>query len=332
MKKFLVLFLMVIPLVAFSATIVDLFQSAQASNTTFTIAQLNLKLANMNYDKAMIQASNKGEKLSAELNHVSSLISYTNNLKGYYEQIDDAVFKVLTSEIDLEVGKLNLQAAIINYNNSESLFKKSLISENDLKEVSITASNSQNQLKNLEWEYNDAVKNFKQTTGSDWKDIEISIPKFESLPASQSVWMKNDLSVESADLNLQIAQYNLQNIPSNSSEYTKEIAQIQVKKSEINYENAQLSSEESFLSSKQNLEFTYTSLLNSKKSLEISYENLKDMKLRYDQGLVSETDYINQRIQYLNAKENYYKSLNKCWNALCTYLISFNLKPEEALK
>lgn len=332
MKKFLVLFLMVIPLIAFSATIMDLFQSAQASNTTFTLAQLNLKLANMNYDKAMIQASDKGEELSAELNHISSLISYTNKLRGYYEQIDNAVFNILTSEIDVEVGKLNLQVVTTDYNNSKSLFKKSLISENDLKEASITVSNSQSQLKNFVWAYNDAVKNFKQTTGSDWKDIEINVPKFESLLASQDVWMKNDLSVESAKLSLQIAQYSLQNIPSNSSEYARETAKIQVKQSEINYENAQISSEESFLSSKQNLEFIYTSLLNSRKSLEISDEKLKDMKQRYDQGLVSETAYIHQRIQYLNAKKSYYKSLNNYWNALCTYLISVGLKPEEVLK
>ena len=323
---------MVIPFIAFSTTLMDLYQSAQASNTTFTFAQLNLKLVNMNYNKAMIQASDKGEKLSADLNHVSNLISYTNKLKGYYVQVNNAVFNILTSKIDVEVGKLNLQVATIDYNNSTSLFKKSLISENDLKEASITVSNSQNQLKNFVWTYNDAVKEFKQITGADWKDIEIDVPDFESFLVGQDMWMKNDLSVESAKLSLQIAQHNSQNIPSNSSEYTKETAQIQLQQSEINYENARISSEESFLSSKQNLEFTYTSLLNSRKNLEISAEEMKNMKQRYDQGLVSETTYINQRIQYLNIKKSYYKLLNNYWNALCTYLVSVDLKPEEALK
>ncbi len=332
MKRFFAIIFLVIPLVVFSTNITELFQSAQASNSIFILAQLNLKMANMKYERNAIQASSKGDELSVELYHTSDLISYNNKMKNYYVQINNSIFGVLTSKIDVEVGKLNLQSATIDYGNTLLLFKNSLVSQNDLEEASLTVIDMKNKLENSKWNYDDSMKSFKQSTGKDWEDLTVGIPKYSSIPASYDVWKKKDLSLKSASFNLQIAKYNSQNMPSNSSQYAKESAQINVSQAEIDYKETQISSERNFLSSLQQLKFIYTSLLNSKKNVEILAENLKDAKQRYNQGLVSQKTYINQRVQYLNAQKGYYQSLNGYLNSLCTYLISMGFKPEEVLK
>jgi len=337
MKRFLILILFVIPLYAFSMTLPQLFQSAQASNTTFAMANITLKQASMTYQMNMIQSSvpivNQGAQLSAKIAYTSSIQTYQNDLKGYYSSVVNAAFGVKIANINVEIAQMNLNVATMNYASTLALFQKSMASTVSLQQASVTVATDQNNLKNANWNYGYAVSNFKIVTGLNWQDMTFTVPALSTLPSSQTTWVNNDLGVTLANLNLQNAQYNLQITPSNSSQYTMEIAKMSVQQAQLNKSSALLSSQNNYSSSMQKLQYDYQSVLNAKANLDISTNNLNFYTNAYNSGLISQVNYLSQyEIPYLNTKLSYYNSLETYWSDLVSYVLSMGLKPEVALQ
>lgn len=337
MKKLLILFLMAIPIAAFSMTLPQLFETAKASNTTFAITGLNLKQASMTYQMNMIQASvpivNKGEQLSAQITYLSNLQSYQNGLKNYYSDVVNAAFNVKTTSISLEIAKMKLMVATMDYANKLALFQKSLASTLSLKQASVTVANDQNNLKNAKWNYDFSLSDFQEITGLKWQAITFTMPVLSTIPENMATWMKNDLNLKLSILRLQKAQYSLNITPSNSSQYTIEMAKLAVQQAELNRNNVFLSSKNNYLSSIQKLRYDYEKVLNAKASLDISTDNLDFYTNAYNSGLISQSEYINKyKIPYLETQLSYYNSLQTYWNVLVSYVLSMGLKPEVILK
>lgn len=329
MKRFLVLFLLVVPILAFSATMPEILKDAQASNTTYRLAQLSARQAGMDYQMGLIQASDEGAKLSAEITYTTSESNYLKSMESYYKEVVDAAFGVIKSEVNLEIGALNLQIATSDYRNTLSLFKNSLASTDDLETASVTVANAKNNLANYKWSLDSAKNAFTQATGKKWQDMTVTAPSFSSLPSGYETWLGNDFSVKTSDLNLQLALYNQKKVPANSSKYTAESADIGVQQAQINYDAAKVSSNENYLSARQSLEYSYNALLNTQSNLRISKDALDNLKVQYDQGIVSVADYLNQQIQYLTSKVGYYESLNSYFDAIGSYLLEMGVQPAE---
>ena len=337
MKKLLILFLIVIPIAVFSMTLPQLFETAKASNTAFAITSLKLKQASMTYQMNMIQASvpivNKGAQLSAQITYLSNLQSYQSGLKNYYSSVLNAAFDVKTASISLEIAKMKLMVATMDYANKLALFQKSLASTLSLKQASVTVANDQNNLKNAKWNYDFSLSDFKEVTGLKWQAITFTIPILSTIPENVATWIKNDLNLKLSILRLQKAQYSLNITPSNSSQYTIEMAKLAVQQAELNKNNAFLSSKNNYLSSIRKLRYDYEKVLNAKASLDISTGNLDFYTNAYNSGLISQSEYINNyKIPYLNTQLSYYNSLQTYWDMLISYVLSMGLKPEVILK
>ncbi len=336
MKRLLILVLFVLPVYAFSMTLPQLFESAHSANTSFHIAKLSLEQASMTYQMNMIQASvpivNHGAVISAQISYNTGLQAYQNNLKSYYSNLLSSAFGVETAKINLEIAQMNLDVATMNYASTLALFKQSMASTISLQQASITVATDQNNVKNASWNYDFALSNFKITTGLNW-DIDFTFPDLSTIPASQSMWIKNDLNVTLANLNLQNAKYNLEITPSNASQYTLKIAQMQVEEASLNLQNAILNSENNYSLAIQKLRYDYENLLNAKANLDIAKNNLDFYTNAYNSGLISQTNYLSQyKIPYLNTELSYYSALQTYWNDLVSYLLSIGLKPEVALQ
>jgi outer membrane protein TolC len=337
MKRILILLLFVIPVYAFSMTLPQLFQSAQASNTTFAIANLNLKQASMTYQMNMIQAStpivNQSSQLSAQIVYTSGMETYQSDLKSYYSNVVSAAFGVEMASINVEIAKMNLTVATMNYASTLALFQKSMASTVSLQQATVTVATDQNNLRNANWNYNFDLSNFQTVTGLNWQGITFTVPVLSTLPSSQTTWVNNDLNFALSNLNLENAQYNLQTTPSNSSRYTMETAKMNVQQAQLNRSNALLSSQNNYSSSIQKLEYDYNNVLNAKANLEISQSNLAFYTSEYNAGLISTVNYLSQyELPYLNTKLSYYTALNTYWSDLVSYMISMGLKPEVALR
>ena len=337
MKRFLILILFVIPVYAFSMTLPQLFQNAQASNTTFAIANIMLKQASMTYQMNMIQSSvpviNQGGQISAQIAYTSSLQTYQNDIKSYYSNVVNAAFGVKIASINVEFAQMNLDVATMNYASTLALFQKTMASTTALQQASVTVATDQNSLKNAVWNYNFDLSNFQNVTGSKWQEVTFSVPDLSKIPQNMTTWTNNDLNLKLANLNLQNAQYNLNTTPSNSSQYTIEMAKMAVQQSTLNQSSALLSSQNNYSSSIQKLEYDYQSVLNAKANLDISTNNLFFYTNEYNSGLISTVNYLSQyKIPYLNAQLSYYNSLETYWSDLVPYMVSIGLKPEVALR
>lgn len=337
MKRFLILILFIIPIYAFSMGLPQLFLSAQASNTTFAIATITLKQASMTYHMDMIQASvpivDQGAQLSAKIAYTSSLQTYQNNIKNYYLDVVDAAFGVKIASINVEIAQADLDVATMNYASTFALFQKKMASSISLQQASVTVAINQNKLENAIWNYNFSLSNFKTVTGLDWQDMTFSVPDLSTIPSSETMWINNDLNLELANLNLQKAEYNLQTTPSNSSQYTIEIAKMEVKQAQLAKDNALLLSQNDHSSMIQKLEYDYNNVLNAKANLDIATENLDFYTRKYNSGLISAVNYISQyKIPYLNTKLSYYEALKTYWSDLVSYIISVGLRPEVVLQ
>ncbi|MGC8637433.1 MAG: TolC family protein [Athalassotoga sp.] len=335
MKRLLIFILFVIPVYAFSMTLPQLFQSAQATNTTFHIATLSLEQASMTYQLNMIQASvpivNQGGVISAQISYNTSLQAYQNNLKNYYSSLLNSAFGVEIAKINLEISQINLNVATMNYTSTLALFKQSMASTVSLQQASVTVATDQNNVKNASWNYDFALSNFKNMTGIDW-DIDFTLPDLSSIPASRTMWISNDPNVTLAKLNLQNAKYNLEVTPSNASKYTLKVAQMQVEQASLNLQNAILNSQNNYSSAIQKLRYDYENALSAKANLDIAKNNLDFYTNAYNSGLISQSTYLSQyRIPYLNAELSYYNALQTYWNDLVSYLLSIGLRPEVIL-
>ncbi|BBJ27151.1 TolC family protein [Athalassotoga saccharophila] len=336
MKRFLILILFVIPVYAFSMTLPQLFQSAEATNTIFHIATLSLEQASMTYQMNMIQASipivNQGSVISAQIAYNTGLQTYQNNLKNYYSNILSSAFGVEIAKINLEIAQMNLDVSTMNYASTLALFNQSMASTISLQQASITVDTDQNSVKNASWNYNFALSNFTNTTGLKW-NIDFTFPDLSTIPSSQTMWINNDPNVTLANLNLQNAKYNLEITPSNASQYTLKLAQMQVEQASLNLQNAILNSQNNYSSAIQKLRYDYENVLNSKANLDIAKNNLDFYTNAYNSGLISHSTYLSQyKIPYLNTELSYYNALQTYWNDLVSYLLSIGLKPEVVLK
>ncbi len=337
MKKFLILIFILISVIAFSTTLPQLFESAMASNTNLSLANLKLEQASMTYQMNMIQASipvvNQGEQIAAQIAYISSLQSYQSSLKNYYFNIISATFKVEISKTNLEISQMKLEVATSNYANILALFGKSLISKISLQQASVTVAEDKNNFKNAQWNYKFAILNFQDVTGKKWKGITISVPNFSSIPASLTKWLNDDLSVKSARLALESAKHSLQIIPKNSSQYTIKTAKIAVQRAKLNLKNAILSSKNDYFSLMQKLRYDYNHLLDTKTSLEIAEKNLHFFTQAYRSNLISKVVYLNQyELPYLKAKNAYYGALEIYWDDLVSYTVANDLNPGDVLK
>ncbi len=331
MKRFLMLILFVIPIYAFSMTLPQLFLSAQASNTTFAMANITLKQASMTYRMNMIQASvpivNQGAQLSAQIAYTSSLQAYRSDVNSYYSSVVNAAFGVKIASINVEIAQMNLNVATMNYASTFALFQKTMASTTSLQQASVTVATDRNSLKNANWNYNFDLSNFKIVTGLNWQDMTFAVPVLSTIPSSETMWINNDLNLDLANLNLQDAQYNLQTTPSNSSQYTMEIANMTVQQAQLTKNNALLSSQNNYSSAIQKLEYDYNNVLNAKANFDIATGNLAFYTSEYNSGLISAVNYIGQyEIPYLNTKLSYYTALNTYWSDLVSYMVSIGLR------
>jgi len=214
----------------------------------------------------------------------------------------------------------------LDYTDNQNLFEKGLISSNTLQNASITLRDSQTDLEQVKGDLEIALKNFKKDTGIQWQPMEIFIPVYDKYLIKDEKWLENAKAYQISQYNLEMAEFDMKNLSVNASQYDKRLAEISLRQKEIDL----ALSKEKALDQKRDFEdslyFLKKQMETVKERLSLSKSDLKDVKVRHDKGLVSDTELYNQEKAYLNVLSQYNTTLKSFWTTLSNYVINSDQK------
>lgn len=332
MKRTVLLgFLLLLPPLISASPLSDLFTEAEKENTTYRVAAFDRELAEMNLEKDMIQAANEKEEFTARVSYLSSLSGYRENLKTFYTETIDAVIEAAVKNIKAETAEINSTIAYEDYLHARSLLEKGLASEEEVKETFLSYKEKRIQMDQAQWDMKDALNNYREKTGMEW-DISVSshITIFD-WTEDEDGWIGQDLSVQRMELEKRIAQYDLDNLPSNVSRYEKRGAAMQLEKAELSHERAILTAHRNYRRVTQNLTYLKGTILNLREKLELQESKLADVQNRCEKKLIAQRECDQQKIQCLSVEQSYMENLREFMRALLEYIISTGQRPEEVL-
>lgn len=337
MKKILfslTVFIVLLTSITLSMEVQELFNRAKEVNSNYILSELALEKATMEYDKSMIEASNRKSELSAETAFLNGKSSADKYVKSFYTEIIGAVFSIKSSEKALDIAKLNYENSNIDYEKNEGLFKKALLSKQDLDDSRIDLDDKLNSLNKAQQDFDNLIDDFKRYTGIEWSqasDTSIEIPDYRKYLVNEDTWFAKSLSLGSSRKNLESAEYEVENLYSNSSEYAKRSAEINRKQKEIELEMSEITLRNDKRTSEQSLEYSRKQLENLAGKLEIEKDIFKDTQDRYEKELVSKQQFYQQKISFLNSEKQLIDAQKSYWNSLTGYLMSIGRTPEDVL-
>src|SRR6056297_560217 len=310
----------------------DIIDTAKEVKSNYRIYELNKEKNQLDYDKALIEAINKKTEMAAEISRLNGENQIQGNLSSFYSEILNHIFEVKTQEINHAISEISLKIAELDYQDNQNLFDKGLISSNALKNASITLRDAKTDLEQKQGDLELALKNYKEDLGLDWKPLDIFMPDYNQYVVTDNKWLEDSKTVQISEYNLEMAEFDIENLSLNASQYDKKLADISSEQKEIDLRLAK----ENVLNQKRDLEdslyFLKKQIETIKERLSLSRDDLEDVKTRYEKGLVSDTQLYNQEKSHLSQLAQYNSTLKSYWTTLSNYVINSDQDVEEALR
>jgi outer membrane protein TolC len=146
---------------------------------------------------------------------------------------------------------------------------------------------------------------------------------------SDQEYLNNNYNLKLAQINVDISQYDLNNLPANASSYDKRIAEIIHQKNILTLQDSQDTLIEAHKTTKNSIETLYKNLKNLEERMSLTQSTYKDTMDRFNKGLVSELELNTANINYLTTQKNYYESVRSYIKAYINYVIDTGRSLEE---
>lgn len=333
MKRIIIFIAVLITcLMMFGQSPQDIIDTAKQVNTNYRIYELNAEKNELDYDKAIIEAINRKSEIAAEISRLNGENQTKGNLSSFYSEILNHIFEVKTQEINLAISDISLKIAELDYQDSQNLFDKGLISSNALQNASITLRDAKTDLEQKQGDLELALKNYKEDLGMEWEPLDIFVPDYNQYVIPDSEWLEVSKTVQISKYNLEMAEFDIENLSMNASNYDKKIADISLEQKKIDLSLAK----ENTLDQKRDLEdslyFLKKQLETLEERLTLSQDDLEDVRTRYEKGLVSDTQLFSQEKSHLSVLSQYNATVKSYWTTLSNYVINSDQDVEEALR
>src|SRR6056297_741334 len=251
MKKLIIFFAVLFTsLMMFGQSPKDIIDTAKQVNTNHRIYELNVEKNHLDYDKALIEAINRKSEIAAEITRLNGENQTQGNLSSFYSEILNHIFEVKTQEINVSISDISLKIAELDYQDSQNLFDKGLASSNALQNASITLRDAKTDLEQKQGDLELALKNYQEDLGLEWEPIDIFVPDYSQYLITDNDWLDNSKTVQISEHNMEMAEFDIDNLSLNASNYDKKIANISLKQKEIDLSLAK----ENTLNQKRELE------------------------------------------------------------------------------
>jgi len=314
--------LLIVFVLAYSifASIADALESFKNNSPAYLKLTLDRQQAEDDYQKALLEAKNKRQELSAQLSKLKSDNSHRESLKSFVNDFIDTYFALLEAQSALETAQLNLQIAQIDYNEKKDLYEKGVGTLQDLKNASATLIEASKDFDAAKLSFEQAKRDFETLIGA---NVEVEEPtKLNlnfSLPTVDQL-MDKSITLAMARLNVQIAQMDLDGLV-NPSQYTKNYYERNLKKAQADVQSYLQSLRKSYENQLQTIQNTVKSIQAQMEKIEVAKLQLETVQKNFAAGVASERDVLNAKLSHLNARKAFLTQLKSLLKNVCAVYI-----------
>lgn len=296
--------------------IIDALENAKNNSPTYLKLMLDRQQAEDDYQKALLEAKNKRQELSAELSRLRSENTYRESLKSFLSDFLDVYFGAVESQLALEIAQLNLQMAEIDYREKKDLYDKGVGTIQELKNASATLIESQRDLDSAKLSAEQAKRDFESLIGVNVKvEVPTKLNLSFSLPTVDQLVDKS-LTLAMARLNVQLAQMDLDGLV-NPSQYTKNYYERNLKKAQADVQSYLQSLRKSYENQIQSIKNSIKSIQAQMEKVDVAKIQLDTVQKNYSAGVASERDVLNAKLAYANARRTFLTQLKTLLKSAC---------------
>jgi len=302
------------------ASVTDALESYKNNSPAYLKLTLDRQQAEDDYQKALLEAKNKRQELSAQLSKLKADSSYRESLKSFVNDFIDTYFAVVEAQLTLEMAQLSSQVAQIDYNEKKDLYDKGIGTLQDLKSASATLIETSKDLDAATLTLEQAKRDFEALIGANVKVEEPTQINFNfSLPTVDQL-MDKSLTLAMARLNVQIAQMDLDGLV-NPSQYTKSYYERNLKKAQADVQSYLQSLRKSYENQLQTIQNTVKSIQAQMEKIEVAKLQLETVQKNFAAGVASERDVLNAKLSHLNARKTLLTQVKSLLKNVCAVYI-----------
>ena len=295
-------------------------------NIALQIAQLNLELAELDYQKAAaanLLSSSQQSELQAQHSLARAKNTYLTAKRSNYLEMFRAYNDVLAARRTLEIRELERILAEHNYSIIQEKVRLGDAGRlEDLQELNRVEAARRNEL-TAQQNLAERERHFRRLTGLAeaaalvlQADFPLSILEL-SLEESIELGLQNSFSLYDQQFNLQLQERQLEAARlERSAPIDLQRAELSIKVSRLNLEQERASLVENITSAYHALADSRARLTSSQRDWEIAQETYEIYRQQAEAGLITEMQLLQQRIALLNSQH----SLEE---AKVAYLVSF---------
>jgi hypothetical protein len=309
------------------------FNKVKENNTSIRISGINKDIAEKNYEKAGILAKTEDEKIKAEIALLTALTRYTSDMTNVHKTIFSLILDAVIKDKEYTILEYESKAAYLDYQYAQLMDDLSYFKDLTLDEAFIEYKEKELELRQSDWEKKEAQRQFTEYTGFAWEIRYLELAKEFTVPGmKEKEWQDNDLTVQLARQQSELADLERKALPENASPYDSRIKKMEAEKAGLEYENAVTSSLSGFREMNQELDFLLKTLSLLKENMKAYDAEIRDAVNRFKKKLIPEKELLQKRIYYTTLEKNYYTHLKNYITLLIEYISGSGKKPEEVLK
>ncbi|HQC37225.1 MAG TPA: hypothetical protein PLF98_02850 [Thermotogota bacterium] len=327
-------FLLILGSLSFGISLSDALTKAKIVNSNYMLSGYALEKTNLEYEKAIIESTNKEEELNAEVSRLNGLSDYLRNyVRSYYTEVVIGYFDMRIAQIAAEAAQLSYLNTKIDYERKTDLLQKSILSEPEWKESEISLNDALDAYEKADIDYKNKVFEYQRCTGLDEKTVvDIPTPDYTRFTVSEEAWQKTHRDLQNATLSYEIAKYAVDTLPSATSAYNRKIKTHNLKQKEVALKIAQISALDEKKKTEQTLFYKKRQIENAQKRVAIAQAEMQDIQNRFGKGLVTEVQIHTQQISLSNAQRTLLTNQSEYWSAFFDYIIAIALPLDDVLK
>lgn len=310
-------------------TVADLLEQASAVNTDYRLMTLDAEVAELEYEKAQIEAQSPADGLAAESAYLQARSAIRNARTGYYSSVIAAVFDAASAELAVRQAELSLSIAENAYVYAQTRFDGGLISDEELGQAELQSAQAANSLSNAQYMFRRAKGDLQRTTGLSWMWSLIPPEPGAVVAPDREEYMAADYGVARAQVAVRQAELSLANLAANASRYDRLTTEAAAESARVNLSQARYALDVAFEEAELALETQQSSLEIAFDQFQIQQSLLSDAQARHDRGLITRDTLDQQQIQVYSAHSSYLRALESYISTILGYLVAVDRDPAE---
>ena len=292
-------------------TVDEIISSASENNETARIADAELDLAMRRYEGDLQTAETSDEVVSAELARISAVSARQSTTLGYYNSVIDAVFDLAVATLDLQASEINHEIANADLAYARARHESGVISSSDLTSAELDHLEETEAYAQAVFDEAEARTNFSLVTGLSWHAGLVPAAPGATAVLGLAAWIDADIPYQRARLDLTRAEIAADNPPGTASEYEQDSADIELESARLGVEQARQAAEADYRKIVRALESDWASLGLQRQRHALELKRVEVAELRFDRGLITESQRDQQRVQPLAAQARYLEAVRR---------------------